>query len=231
MYIVRDKKTREILHKNPAPLGQQLLNEEVYFKFDPKKMEIGKLDGELPEHYRIDENGMITELTLQEKVKKGIILLESHQKTEGNEIVEKTLAEKIEAGLIEIEPGQNVIDEQIINKPLQEQLDEKLITLDEMKQNKIEEFSAMALSLRNTILPEYKIQNALMGIYDEDKTVQYKKTINTFRDEFHRLKEEIEMAKTLKGIEAVEEKFPKTFTVKSKRGASKTKAEKSKKKT
>lgn len=223
MYIVRDKKSKEIVHKNPAPLEQRLSNEDIYFKFDPKKMEIGKTDGQLPEHYKIDNNGMIAELTLQEKLDEGLFILEPHQKIEGNEIVDKTLAEKVAEGLIEVTPNQKIIDEEIVEKSLQEMLDEKLITLDEIKERKVDELSSHSLSLRNEILPDYKIQNALLGIYDDTKTEQYKKTINAFRGEFHRLKEEIQKARTLKALEAVRGNFPDKIVADNKISSSKKK--------
>ncbi len=134
MYIVRDKKKKEIIHINPAPLSQQLKGKEIYFKFDPKKMEIGEIDGDLPGHFKIDKKGKIVELTLDEKVKAGIIELKQEQKIVNNQIVEKTLSEKVADGLITLLPTQKIIgegeNEQIVEKTISEQVAEELIKLE-----------------------------------------------------------------------------------------------------
>ena len=211
MYIVRDKKTKEIIYQNPAPFSQKLTDEEIYFKFDPKKMEIGKTEGDLPEHYDITEDGEIVELGLEEKVKAGIIELEPHQKVENGEVAEKTLAEKAAEGLIELEPEQKVEGDQIVAKTPAEMLEEGLISLDEVKQQKKAYFSALALQKRNEILPDYKIQNALMGIYDDGITAAYKKTIEAFRKEYHRLEGVIDETTSLDSLNKIKARFPKSL--------------------
>jgi hypothetical protein len=142
MYIVRDKKTKKILHVNPAPLSQQLKGKDIYFKFDPGKMEIGEIDGDLPEHFEIDKKGNIVELDLDEKVKAGIVKLEPGKKLKDGRIIDKTTSEKVADGLITLSPTQKIIgvgeDEQIIAKSRQEQLDEGLITLEEIKEEHIQ---------------------------------------------------------------------------------------------
>lgn len=126
MYIIRDKRTKEIVHVNPAPLSQQLKGKEVYFKFDPKKMEIGEIDGDLPEHFKIDKKGKILELTLEEKVEAGIVVLKPEQKIENNQSVEKTISEKVADGLITLSPTQKITgkgkNEKIVEKTLSEQI-------------------------------------------------------------------------------------------------------------
>jgi len=228
MYIVRDKKTKQIIHENPAPLSQQLSDKEIYFKFDPKQMEIGKLEGDFPEHYKVDEDGMVVALTLEEKVSEGIYLLNPHEKVEQDAIIEKTLSEKVAQGLIDISPNQKVLGGEIVEKNLQEMLEEGVMSLDEIKAQKIEEFSSIALSLRSSILPDYKIQNALMGIYGEKKAQTYKATVERFRNEFFRLKEEVEKTKTLKAIEAIKGNFPEEIVGNGKMSSGKGKATKKK---
>lgn len=210
MYAVREKKSKKIIHINPAPLKQALEGKDVYSKFDARKMEIGKSEGPLPEHYDITADGEIVELGLEEKVKAGIIELEPHQKVENGEIVEKTLAEKATEGLINLAPDQKVEGDQIVAKTPAEMLEEGLISLDEIKLQKKENFSDLALQKRNEILPDYKIQNALMGIYDDEITAAYKKTIEAFRKEYHRLEGVIDEAASLDKLDKIKAKFPKT---------------------
>lgn len=111
MYIIRTKADHKVLHINPAPLSQKLQGTEVYHLFDPATMEIGKTERPLPEHFNIDETGEILELSLQEKIQKGIVTLAPGEKVEGNRIVSMTLREKLSAGLLTLEPGQKIVGE------------------------------------------------------------------------------------------------------------------------
>ena len=127
MYVVRNKKSKKILHVNPAPLSQELDGTDIFQGFDPKKMEIGRWEGPvLPEHFDIDKKGRVVELPLEKKVRKGLVELEPHQKVEDGEIVEKTLSEKVADGLLTLEPTQKIVgegeDERIVPKPLAEQV-------------------------------------------------------------------------------------------------------------
>lgn len=134
MYVVRNKTTKEIVHINPAPLSQKLEGEEVYYKYDEKTMEIGKTDlATLPEDFTIDSQGYIRELSLAEKVKRGLIQIRPDQKVDGEQIVEKTISEKIKEGLITLEPTQKVVlhmgEEVIVDKTPSELIAEGIIEL------------------------------------------------------------------------------------------------------
>ena len=214
MYAVREKKSKKVIHVNPAPLKQALEGKDVYFKFEARKIEIGKIEGPLPEHFDITADGEIVELGLEGKVKAGIIKLEAYQKIENDEIVEKTLVEKAEEGLLELEPEQKVEGDHIIAKPLIEMLEEGLISIDEIKQQKKAYFSGLSLQKRSEILPDFKIQNALMGIYDEEITTRYKKIIEAFRKEYHRLEKVIDQARSLDELDRIKAEFPKMVQTK-----------------
>lgn len=129
MYIVRDKKTKKIIHTNPAPLFQNLEGKDVYYKFDSKKMEIGKTDGLLPEHFDINEKGEIIELTISNLVERGLIRLENHQKISGKNIVDKTVSELVKEGLLVLQPNQKIEKNKIIEKSLKELVDDGIIKL------------------------------------------------------------------------------------------------------
>ena len=103
MHLVMDKKSKEILHVNPAPPSQGLTPKEVYYLFDSKTMEIGRSEGPPPEHFRISR-GEIVELSPREKVKAGIITLEPGQELVGDAIVEKVPEEKAEPEPVEPPP-------------------------------------------------------------------------------------------------------------------------------
>lgn len=129
MYIVREKKSKKIIHTNPAPLAQNLGDKEVYHKFDSKKMEIGRTDGLLPEHFDINEKGEIVELTLSDLVEKGVVKLETHQKISGENIVDKTVSELVKEGLLKLQPNQKVEKNHIVEKSLKELVDDGIVKL------------------------------------------------------------------------------------------------------
>jgi len=74
MYIIRDKKSKAFLCKNPAPVSRKLRGIELYPHFDPETMEVLKFDGEhLPQYYKVDENGTILKKTFREKAMEGLV--------------------------------------------------------------------------------------------------------------------------------------------------------------
>jgi hypothetical protein len=60
------------------------------------------------------------------------------------------------------------------------------------------------------LIPDYKLQNAALGIYDKQTAAAYRATVNAFRAEVHRLEKEIESASTLGELRSIEPKFPET---------------------
>lgn len=214
MYVVIDKKTRGIIHANPAPLSQSLDDKDIYYKFDPKKMDIGRTDGALPEHFEVNKKGEIVELSLAKKIKAGIIELTSEEKMEGDRIVEKTLSEKVADGLMELRPDQKLDGDEVKTLSNREMLDEGKIDLKEYKKKMIERFSRTAFERRIGLLPDYKLQNASLGIYDQQTMAKIKATIEAFRDEFHRIEGLIKKAKSAKAIDAIKEKYPKEIIIK-----------------
>lgn len=72
----------------------------------------------------------------------------------------------------------------------------------------IDYFSNLSFQMRERVVPDYKLQNAVLGVYDEKTLASYRTTIQRFRDEFYRLKEAIESAKTLEELKAVKADFP-----------------------
>jgi hypothetical protein len=129
MYLVRDKKSKKIIHVNPAPLSQDLKEKEVYYKFDQRTMEIGRTDRRLPEHFEIDKEGIINELSLEEQVKRKIITLSEDEAIIDNqmvkipkdmkvvtigdkkEIVPLTLVEKKDKGILKLNEPFEFINE------------------------------------------------------------------------------------------------------------------------
>lgn len=85
---------------------------------------------------------------------------------------------------------------------------EKSEKLTYIKPALIDYFSNLSFQMRERLVPDYKLQNAILGVYDEKTLASYRTTIQCFRDEFYRIKEAIESAKTLEELKAVKADFP-----------------------
>ena len=91
---------------------------------------------------------------------------------------------KFEGELLDMEP-----DEQAIH-PLR-------------KQRLIRKFSQLSFEKRTELLPEYKLLNVALGVYDTATKTAYKSTILAFRSEFYRVKGLLEQATTKAEIEQI----------------------------
>lgn len=138
MYIVRDKKTKEIIHVNPAPLSQKLKGKAVYFQYDRSTMEIGSTDAyEIPSHFTVDKKGAIVEFTLQALVDQGVMTLAPDEKIVDNRIEHKTVSEKVADGLVILPPAYKIVGqgqaEKVVEKTLSEQVTEGLLELSSLQ--------------------------------------------------------------------------------------------------
>ena len=80
-----------------------------------------------------------------------------------------------------------------------------------LKKRAIHHYSDLAFTRRKALIPDYKLQNAGLGIYDADLASTYQVTVKAFRDEFYRIKAEIEKAKTVEAVEAVKANYPEAI--------------------
>jgi hypothetical protein len=159
------------------------------------------------------EKEQLVEKSLSEQVTEGLLTLDPTEKIVGGgaeeRMVYRPLSEQVAEGLVKLAPNQKLVGEEIVEKTSREMFKEGLITLDELKQERIQYFSDRAFELRRPVIPDYKLENAALGIYDPETTANYKATVQAFRDEFYRIKEIIEKAKTVKELETIKENFPK----------------------
>ena len=94
------------------------------------------------------------------------------------------------------------------NVSLQEILDCKLIepyipTLEESIRFKVDAFSRESFENRERILPEYKLTNCALGIYDAEETERIRNIVISFRNEFYRLKALCEACTSIEELNAV----------------------------
>lgn len=199
--------------------SQKIADNRIVSKTLSEQMAAGLITLAPTQRILIDgKDERIVDKSLSEQVAEGLIKIPPTAKIvldekEGERIVEKTTAEQVQEGLIQLSPNQKLEGQQIVEKTATELLKQNLLTLEEIKEKKIQYFSDLALEKRISILPDYKLQNALLDIYDDQTVANYKTTIQAFRDEFHRLEKLIEKAKTLKKIETIVENFPKEIII------------------
>ena len=80
-------------------------------------------------------------------------------------------------------------------------------TLDEVRANKINYFSQLAFDERAKILPEYKLINASLGVYDATETARIKGIVEAFRTEYYRLEALCKQAKSVEELELIQENY------------------------
>lgn len=83
------------------------------------------------------------------------------------------------------------------------------LPLDQAKALLLEHYSAMSMDLRAQLIPDYKMQNAALGVYDDERTAAIRDTVAAFRDEYHRLEEAVQKAGSLKELARLRPRFPK----------------------
>jgi hypothetical protein len=154
VYIIIDRKSKNILHMCNSRPGEDKKPQELMPDFDPKIMEFGRA----PEQY------------IAEKF-----------------VIEKGVVRNIEAEVVQLAAKESIA---------------------EVRERRLRSFSDLSLALRKNILPDYKLQNAALGIYDDDEVNTIRATVEAFRTEYQRLKKELDKARSLKAVEAVEAKFP-----------------------
>lgn len=202
-----EKKVKEgIISLKPH---EKIENGEIIVKPVEEQVKDGLI--QLTPFQKIEDNQVVNK-TLSEQFHDGFIKIELTQKIIGQgineQIVEKTLEEKVREGLLTLAPNQKISGNQIVNLADREMLDENRIDLNEYKKRRIDYFSNLSLTKRQMILPDYKIQNAALGMYEVEKTEAIKNTIQNFKNEFNRIRDLIEKAQTVDAIENIKENYP-----------------------
>ena len=83
------------------------------------------------------------------------------------------------------------------------------LSLAETKAMLLEHWSRLSLELRQELIPEHKVQNAALGVYDEERTAAIRDTMAAFRDEYHRLEEAVQKADSLQDLKRLRPRFPR----------------------
>ena len=182
MHVIRDKKTTQVLYVDYSHTASAQPGDLVYASFDADKMEIGwTAESRIPAWFDIDKKGMIRELAADEAANRG---------------------------LYQLEPGQKLVKGKIVDLDQAELVAEGMLQLDDLKQQMLEFYNALSFLKRNELIPDYRLNNAALGVYDEQRMADYRVTIQAFRDEVKRLTELVSEAKSVKELEAIKENFP-----------------------
>jgi hypothetical protein len=157
MFVIRDKKSKAILHMQQSVPGERHKPEELFPDFDPKTMEFGRAETPAVPAYFTIENGVI-------------------------------------------KPEEPPAPEGAAAAPAP--------TLDELKAATIAEASRLAFELRKKLIPDHEMQNAALGIYDEERTQAIRDTIKAFREEYKRFEAAVKKARSIKEVQSLKPDFP-----------------------
>ena len=94
----------------------------------------------------------------------------------------------------------------------QEVLDMELIpiyvpTLEDAIRMKVDYYSRMSFENRERLIPEYKLVNASLGIYDEAETHKIQNIVISFRNEFYRLKTLCEACTSIEQLDSIHDEY------------------------
>lgn len=182
MHVIRDKKTAQVIYVDYSQTDSALPGEDIYAGFDAYKMDIGWTpESYIPAWFDIDEKGVIRELEPGEAAERGFLALE---------------------------PGQKLIKGKIVDMDNAELLGEGLLKLEDMKRELTDYYTALSFHKRNELIPDYKLNNAALGVYDEKRMADYRATIKAFRDEVKGLIGLVDAARSAAELEAIQENFP-----------------------
>jgi hypothetical protein len=182
MHLIRDRKSKQVLFIDYGASAAPLPGAAVYPAFDPARMEVGWTDQTyIPAFHDIDAAGNVVELDLDEAARRGLYQPAAHEK---------------------------IVKGKIVAKSDKELVDEGIVDLPAMKAQLAEACSKAAFELRAKLIPDYKLQNATLGVYDDERVEAYRATVAAFRAEVKRLEGAIEKAKTLQELREIKPKFP-----------------------
>lgn len=182
MHVVREKQSKRILHISPSSSPTGLSGADLYPAFDATSMEVGWTPGMfMPTYFDIDSMGQVVELSDEEAVVRG---------------------------LRELAPAEKLVAGKLVLKSNDELATEGLVDLGALKQQLLAACTQTALELRTRLIPDYKLQNAAIGVYDDAKVAAFRATINAFRDEVHRVEAQIQEATKPSELERIQPNFP-----------------------
>lgn len=189
MRVIREKDNRNVLYIDHSKLTELVDGRELYTDFNPDTMEVGWTDKKhIPLHFEIQDDGQIISLSEEQLVKRKLRQLNPEEKLVGGKIVGKPLEELIEDGIVELE---------------------------RLKKDYLKQISRVSIEQRQNILPDYKLQNAALELYDDDTLSAIKATIQAFRNEYHRLEDQVRKASTLKKLKSLKPDFPNKIVTES----------------
>ncbi|MCP6760391.1 MAG: hypothetical protein NHB32_16995 [Fischerella sp. CENA71] len=123
MYIVINKKTKEVIHINTSNLSKNLSDTEVYENFSAATMEIIQTNELIPANFKIGQNNEIIEMPLIEQFGLGILSIESalaqhlddsdYCKSKINELVSNNLFKTIEQCQKTLDIINNIIERKV----------------------------------------------------------------------------------------------------------------------
>lgn len=81
-------------------------------------------------------------------------------------------------------------------------------TLAQLRKRKLQQLSGQAMAERQTLVPDYQLLNAGLGLYDDARLQSLRATVNAFRTEMQRLQAAVAKARSAKELDALVPAFP-----------------------
>ncbi len=182
MYVVRNKRDHKIIYVDQTSATGKIDGKEVYPDFKKRSMEVGWIKGSrIPANFTIADDGEIEEMSRADKIANGII-------TPG--------------------PAHKVKNGKIVPKSAEELLADGTESLEEIKGEMLEYYSQLAFDKRRELIPDYKLRNAALGVYEPDQTASFRETVNAYRTEFYKIRARIDKADSLTKLKRIRENFP-----------------------
>ncbi len=86
---------------------------------------------------------------------------------------------------------------------------EHVESIDQARQRRLAHFSEASFAARRELIPDHELMNAALGIYETDRVHSIRRTVEAFRDEYHRLAAAVGKAGSLSELNAIKAAFPK----------------------
>lgn len=83
-------------------------------------------------------------------------------------------------------------------------------SIDQARQRKLAQFSDASFAARRELIPDHELINAALGIYDAERVQSIRRTVEAFRNEYHRLAAAVGKAGSPGELEAIKASFPKS---------------------
>lgn len=81
-------------------------------------------------------------------------------------------------------------------------------SIDQARRRKLAQFSEASFAARRELIPDHELMNAALGIYEAERVQSIRRTVEAFRNEYHRLAAAVGKAASPAELESIKAAFP-----------------------